>query len=130
MSASKFEIGQKVKTKGGDVGTVEDILVSNRRSTFVYVVKFDGHPEKDCLYREADLEEYVDSVSYDYEIECLENIVLVRLYELRNESKTEVARGHGHIIHDGALGVAQAASYALKRIFFDISNREDEYAEN
>lgn len=122
MSASKFEIGQKVKTKGGDVGTVEDILVSNRRSTFVYVVKFDGHPEKDCLYREADLEEYVDPVSYDYEIECLENIVLVRLYELRGESKTEIARGHGHIIHEGALGVAQAASYALKRIFFDVSN--------
>jgi hypothetical protein len=126
MSVSKFEIGQKVKTKDGDVGTVADILTSSRKATFAYVVKFDGHPEMDALYSENSLEEYIEPVTYDYEIECLENIVLVRLYELRGESKTEIARGHGHIIHEGALGVAQAASYALKRIFFDISNREDE----
>jgi hypothetical protein len=126
MSVSKFEIGQKVKTKDGDVGTVADILTSSRKATFAYFVKFDGHPEMDALYSENSLEEYIEPVTYDYEIECLENIVLVRLYELRGESKTEIARGHGHIIHEGALGVAQAASYALKRIFFDISNREDE----
>ena len=126
MSASKFQFGDKVKTQNGYVGTVEDILVSRRKETFAYVVKFDGHPEMDALYSENSLEEFVEHVTYGYEIECLENIVLVRLFELRGESKTKIARGHGHIIHEGALGVAQAASYALKRIFFDISNREDE----
>lgn len=126
MSASKFQFGDKVKTKNGDVGMVEDILVSHRKATFAYVVKFDGHPEMDALYSENSLEEFVEPVTYGYEIECLDNIVRVRLYELRGESKTEIARGHEYIVHEGALGVAQAASYALNRIFFDISNREDE----
>ena len=26
-------------------------------------------------------------------------------------------RGHGHIIHEGAMGIAQASAYALKKIW-------------
>lgn len=126
---SKFKIGDRVRvvTSNDKVGTVRDVFSSETKKTNIYLVQFD---DRESMWKEESLEEFVEPVSFTYEIECLENIVLVRLYEVRGESKTEIARGHGHIIHEGALGVAQAASYALKRIFFDISNREDEYAEN
>ena len=55
--------------------------------------------------------------TYKYEFEHLENVVVARLYEIKGDVVTEVARGHGHIMHDGVIGVAQAASYALKRIY-------------
>lgn len=127
---SKFRIGDRVRVDAvNSIGTVEDIFRSESNRGDLYSVMVEGHSTA-TVWRESELEEYKDNVSYTYETECLENIVLVRLYELRDESKTEIARSHGHIIHEGALGVAQAASYAMKRIFFDISNREDEYAEN
>lgn len=47
------------------------------------------------------------------------NLTLVIEYEsgrIEGDEKTEIGRGHGHIIHSGAFGVAQAAAYALKRI--------------
>lgn len=125
---SKFKIGDLVRVVN-NVGTIEDIFRSEANRGDLYSVMLD-ETSTATVWRESDLEEYKDIVSYNYEIECLENIVLVRLYECRDDSKTEIARGHGHIIHEGALGVVQAASYALKRIFFDIKNREDEYAEN
>lgn len=55
--------------------------------------------------------------SYVHEIDYLEDVVVAKFYEVdENGNKTEIARGHGHIIHEGALGIAQAAGYALKRI--------------
>lgn len=55
---------------------------------------------------------------YYHEIEYLENVVLVVLYEATEDGPKEIARGHGHILHDGAAGITQATSYALKRIWF------------
>jgi hypothetical protein len=121
---SKFKIGDRVRVTSNNkvaVGTVKDVFTSEVKNTSIYLVQFDDH---ESMWKEESLEEFAEPVSHTYEIECLENIVLVRLYELRGETKTEIARGHGHIIHEGALGVAQAASYALKRIYYDISNTE------
>lgn len=36
---------------------------------------------------------------------------------ISDENGGEITRGHGHIIHDGILGEAQAASYAIKRAY-------------
>ena len=47
----------------------------------------------------------------------LENLVVGIMYEVKGSTKTEIVRGHGHIIHEGALGKAQAASYSLKKIY-------------
>ena len=54
---------------------------------------------------------------YFYKITYLDNLVLVVLYEATGDGKKELARGHGHIIHEGAAGVAQAASYAMRGIW-------------
>jgi hypothetical protein len=55
---------------------------------------------------------------YYHEIEYLENIVLVILYEATEDGPVEIARGHGRIIHEGAKGITQATSYALKKIWY------------
>jgi hypothetical protein len=54
---------------------------------------------------------------YFYKITYLEDIVLCVLYEATEDGRVELARGHGHIIHEGAEGVAQATSYAMRRIW-------------
>jgi hypothetical protein len=59
----------------------------------------------------------LERATYSYEFDFAENLVIARLYEHKGESKKMIARGHGHIFHDGALGIAQAGSYALKRIY-------------
>ena len=49
------------------------------------------------------------------------NVVVARLYETKDGEEKEIAKGHGHIIHEGAIGIAQASSYALKRIYEDLN---------
>lgn len=68
---------------------------------------------------EEETREYVHEITY------LDDVVVAKFYEVDEQgNKTEIARGHGHIIHEGAFGIAQAASYALKKICY--SMEEDE----
>ena len=103
----------------GKKGTITDKLYSECFEGFVYVIKFDDFdiPSKkmwteDMFYLLID-----NPVKYEYEFDYLEDVVVAKLYEVNGETKTEIERGHGHIIHAGAVGIAQAASYALKKIF-------------
>lgn len=41
----------------------------------------------------------------------------VRVKDYEDGTSKEIGRGHGHIIHEGALGIAQATSYALYRLY-------------
>lgn len=132
-----FKIGSRVRVKAFDAihesirhrglgkhagkeGEIVDVLYSDANECYVYRILFDGasmESRTDFLAGMFDVvEEEVDE-AYDYEIEYLENVVVARLYKITGDTRTELARGHGHIIHEGAIGVAQAASYALKRIY-------------
>lgn len=71
---------------------------------------------KDCAYRYT-AEELAPTSLYFHEITYLHNLVLIVLYEAQEGGKVEIARGHGHIIHKGAKGIAQATSYAMKNIW-------------
>ena len=123
------DLPEEIKNKGlgknaGKAGEVVDVMYSNARDCYLYKIRFDGCdvPSRTdfpsgalyILTEEAQPE-------YKYEFEFLENLVTARLYEVTEDSKTEIARGHGHIIHEGVLGIAQAASYAVKRIYMKIS---------
>ncbi len=61
---------------------------------------------------------------YYHEITYLENVVLAVLYENTEDGPVELARAHGHIIHEGADGIAQAASYAMRLIWFKIHGEQ------
>lgn len=107
------------KSSGRD-GEIVDILWSNAKDTYVYRIQFDGcdMPSRtDFVEGTFDLISELEKAEYTYEFEYAENLVIARLYEIKADSRKLVARGHGHIFHDGVLGIAQAASYALKRIY-------------
>ena len=59
---------------------------------------------------------------YIHEITYLDDVVVAIFYEVDEAgNKTEIARGHGHIIHEGAFGVAQATNYALKKFCYKMA---------
>lgn len=115
---------EEIKHKGlgksaGKEGEIVDIMYSNVKECYVYRIHFDGkasHSQTDFPDASFDLIPEKDKPTYKYEFEYLENLVVARLYEVIGETKTEIAKGHGHIFHDGVLGIAQASAYALKKI--------------
>lgn len=136
----EFNIGDRVRIKAYDEipeegrnrrfglvagceGEIVDKMWSEARGCNVYRIHLDGYdrPSKfDFLEGSFDLV-VEEEVEYFHEFEYLENLVVARLYEITDGKRVEIAKGHGHIFHDGAYGVAQAASYALKRICDDLN---------
>jgi hypothetical protein len=139
---SEFTIGERVRirdyndipeehrTQGvskmcGEIGTIEDVFYSEGKKCNLYVIQFDNFTKSLKMWRAELLEKVDESVSYEYEFEYLDNVVVARLYEVTEDSKTEIGLGHGHIFHEGAVGIAQAASYALKRLYYKLAGMED-----
>lgn len=111
----EFQIGDKVGfVYASGTGIVKDKFRSVKGGNVYFVTLYDG---TEMFFPEDELKFIEKAVAYTYEIEYLDNVVVARLYEVKDDIKTELAIGHGHIMHEGALGVAQAASYALKRIY-------------
>lgn len=135
----EFNIGDRVRIKRyedlpevckgcgklcGKDGEIVDKLWSGAKGCNIYKIHLDGYDKPSSIDFPAnaiDLVSELEKKSYDYEFEYLSNVVVARLYEITETSKTEIARGHGHIIHEGAAGIAQAASYALKKIYLKIT---------
>lgn len=132
----EFNIGERVRIKPYDEipegarnkrigqfarleGEIVDKMYSEARGLTVYRIHLDGYdrPSK-CDFVEGSFCFAVGCVEseYAYEFEYLEKLVVARLYKIEDGKKVELAKGHGHIFHDDAYGIAQAASYALKRI--------------
>ena len=139
---SEFRIGDRVRvrdyndiptelqSKGiarmcGEIGTIEDVFYSEGKKCNLYVIQFDNYTTSTKMWRAELLEEVNEDVSYGYEFDFCDNVVIAILYEYKEDSKTEIMRGHGHIIHEGAIGIAQAASYALKKIYYKMADMED-----
>lgn len=62
---------------------------------------------------------------YDASVQITDTIVIGVIYEIQHGVKTEVARGHGHIIHAGALGIVQATSYAFREAWRSLAFKEE-----
>lgn len=141
----EFNIGDQVRVKpfdkipegirsrglgksAGRVGKIVDVVYSNAKGKTVYKILFD----RDVHVSRTDFEEGMiipadapEEVRYEYEFDYLEKVVVARLYEVSGDTKVEVAKGHGHIIHGGVYGIAQAASFALKRIYYALKEGEE-----
>ena len=139
-----FQIGDRVKVHdyegfpeamrnaacakvAGKEGVITDALWSYAAKCMVYQIHLDGYdrPSK-VWFRDGsfDRAEEKEAPTYTYEFTFSDNLVIARLYEVTEDSKVEIGKGHGHVFHDGALGIAQAASYALKRIYHDLEEDE------
>lgn len=132
----EFNIGERVRVKKyddlpeaiknkamgklcGKDGEIVDKLWSGAKGCYIYKIRFDGcgiTSSVDFPTKSIDLISELDKKTYTFTLEVLDNLVLARLFEGDEESKTEIARAHGHIIHEGVVGITQAASYALKKI--------------
>lgn len=119
---SNFNIGDKVvDINSGVEGRVTDRLYSEARSRFVYVIKpSDGG--RSFTREDGEIEFAQNNVEYRVDTQIADNVVIGIIYEVRNGIETEVCRGHGHIIHDGAVGIAQACACATKRALYAIDN--------
>lgn len=115
-----FKIGDKVvRLATQEEGKVVDILKTAGYG-YLYVVELDSgerHYGEGKEYRMSGTSEYHIQVDY------ADNVIIVRLLDSQDN---EVARGHGHIIHDGALGIAQAVSYAARRVLYAMDGQQPE----
>lgn len=139
---TKFNIGDRVRIRSydelpeevknnavgklcGKEGEIVDIVFSNAKHRLYYTIHIDGYDKPSAKLFTEDSIEFIPEavpVTYRHEFDYLDNVVVARFIEIDGEgNETEIGRGHGHIIHEGALGIAQAASYALKQIWFKLS---------
>ena len=113
----------------GRDGTIVDVMWSNARECYLYKMLFDDcdSPSRTEFPEGSfDLIPELEQPTYTIEFEYAENLTIARLYEIRGEEKVEVAKGHGHVFHDGALGIAQSASYACKKLWFSMTRGDAE----
>lgn len=116
MNEAKFKIGDRVRIvrKKDTSAVVRDVYVGD--SECVYRIATDNHL---VFYIVEDELELVPEKNYSMavQIDVAENVVIATLYEETEIVKSPLAKGHGHIIHAGELGIAQAASYACKKLY-------------
>lgn len=135
---NKFTIGDRVRIRDyadlpeeakskatatlcGKDGEIVDIVYSNAKKRLYYVLHIDGFDKPSSKMFTEDCLDFVpeeETATYRYDFDYLENVVVAKFIEVRDGNETELARGHGHIIHEGALGIAQAASYACRQIWW------------
>lgn len=100
----------------GLAGTVTDKMYSAAYECDIYRITFEGqrYPSR-SLFDAESLMPIVEELppEYRFEIEQAGTVVVVRMLC----GDEEIVRGHGHIIHEGILGIAQATSYALKKFY-------------
>lgn len=124
-SPTKFQIGDRVKipAKSNKIGVVSDIWHSIAKDVLMYAVESedDGH----CgMYSESQLEPAPLPIDFHFEAHIDGNVAVVTMNATQGEKAWVYARGHAHIIHDGEVGMAQAVSYAARRMFETLDRKQ------
>ena len=124
-NTTKFQIGDRVKipAKNLTIGIVRDVWHSLLQDKLMYAVQTEGGSMG--LYREDQLEPAPLPITYSFEAHIDGNVAVVTMNATQGEKEWVYARGHAHIIHDGAVGEAQAISYAAKRMFESLDTKQE-----
>lgn len=117
-----FKIGDKVACpdKGIEQAEVVDVIHSAALCKNYYTLSANGKViDRRNKFTDENLVAFKDEqIEYEFKIRTEDTVVVVSMFEHHEGDESKfVARGHGHIIHDGALGIAQAASWALKKLY-------------
>lgn len=122
---TKFQIGDRVKipSKQMTIGTVCDIWHSLVQDKMMYAVDIEGGGRG--LYMENQLEPAPLPMEFTFTATSENNIAVVCMMATQGEKTWVYARGHAHILHDGAVGEAQAISYAAKRMFESLDTKTE-----
>ena len=118
MSEAKFKIGDRVYAKNyqGIEGTVADSM-NSVITGWNYIVEDDNGVEFHFREEALGLIPPKKDYSMDIKIDIANNVVIATLYESDGQMTLPIKKGHGHLIHEGALGIAQAARYACMRLY-------------
>lgn len=121
----KFQMGDRVKipSKANTVGTVCDIWHSLVQSKLMYAVDVEGGIRG--LYAEEQLEPAPIPIEYTFSATVENNVAVVCMIATQGEKTWVYARGHAHILHDGEVGMAQAVSFAAKRMFESLDSKQE-----
>ena len=116
--STKFQLGDRVKipSKQDVFAVVTDIWSSLAKDRTMYEVTHESNGTKG-MYAEAQLELAPIPTEYTWEAHIDGNVAVVTMNATQGEKTWIYARGHAHIIHDGEVGMAQAISFAAKRMF-------------
>ena len=82
----------------------------------------DGHMG---LYAQDQLEPAPLPIDFRFEAHIDGNVAVVTMVATQGEKTWIYARGHAHILHNGEVGMAQAVSYAAKRMFESLDKKQD-----
>lgn len=123
--STKFQIGDRVKipSKSLTIGIVSDIWHSLAQNNLMYAVDTEGGIRG--LYAEDQLQPAPLPIEYTWEAHIDGNVAVVTMNATQGEKTWVYARGHAHIIHDGEVGMAQAISYAARRMFESLDKKQD-----
>ena len=121
----KFQMGDRVKipSKTNTIGTVCDIWHSLVQSKLMYAVDIEGGIRGP--YAEEQLEPAPIPVDYSFEAHVEGNVAVVTMMATQGEKTWVYARGHAHILHNGEVGMAQAVSFAAKRMFESLDSKQE-----
>lgn len=140
----KIEIGGRVRLKkyrdlpdeyqhsgpaknAGKKGEIVDIMWSNAKQREIYKIWVDGAVKASSIEYTIDCFDIIPTgATYGFEIDVLEDRVNVVFCEYKDESRTELSRSYGHLLEDGTAGIAQAASFAMFRLYNDIAGNRRE----
>ena len=123
MRAAKFKIGDRVDTNWFGAGKVIDVMYSAHKDEYAYEVENDD--KASALFGEEELKPVPNKdYSMQIKIDIANNVLIATLYESTGGVQKPVAKGHGHLIHEGEIGIAQAASYACNRLWKRVAGVE------
>ena len=126
MKEAKFKIGDRVQSIfEHTVFEVMDAFYSIRSNKWFYEVR-NNKEMTDCTYSEENLVLAPEKKDYsmDIKIDIANNVVIATLYESVGGVQKPLRKGHGHLIHEGDVGIAQAASYACYRLYQSMGGNE------
>ena len=123
---TKFQIGDRVKipSKAETIGVVTDIWSSMAQDRTMYEVAYESNGTKG-LYAEDQLELAPIPTEYTFETKIDGNVAVVAMIAKQGEKTWVYARGHAHILHNGEVGLAQAISYAARRMFESLDSKQE-----
>lgn len=124
--STKFQIGDRVKipSKAETIGVVTDIWSSLAQERTMYEVAYESNGCKG-LYAENQLEPAPIPTEYTWEAHIDGNVAVVTMNATQGEKTWIYARGHAHILHDGEVGMAQAISFAARRMFESLDSKQE-----
>lgn len=117
MKEAKFKLGDLVETPLFSAGEVTEVIWRASKDEWIYEVLDHGTGLKK-LFPDGELKSAPEKeYSMDIKIDIAQNVVIATLYESAGNKMIPICKGHGHLIHDGEVGITQAASYACNRLW-------------